>query len=469
MTSVKEPFLAMYVGGNELSVNTLRKIVSLSVTYREKKATDGTITFSDPDFILADSNVFRKGRRLAFLLGWLNESRICGPFIVKAYDLTAGADGSPTLVIRFQDMSHKMNKKQKKKKHTGNPAQIIKQIANIHNLGYDIESIETLSYTDDFPLIQSNMTDARLLQVLADRYGYVWGLDGMTLYFRRPQNLDEVDVQKDVPVLSYRINGATLLSFTANVKYISKGKRKGAKQKNENVDLLSSLADGEIGNQLLESARDTVGEYLPQLGSLLGKKDTDQEDGDDEATGEKRSTRVDFDGLTDIFSSVEGKIKDLWGEDDEDNEEDASDSTNEDEARRKLGGKLANSTEVIEATLVPRIASAYYQPGQSVIAAGIGERFSGKYRISEVTLSYGNDGFATSLKVKKREFKSTSSDRSKIANKQETSDNVPGNADSSTGQPSKDQMQLTQDFDPIGDTFVLKRTRIKKIDGVSDA
>ena len=468
MSAVKEPFLAMYVGGNKLSGNTMRKIISLSMTDREKQATDGSITFSDEDFVLADSNVFRKGRRIAFLLGWTNEAKACGPFIIKSYSLRAGNDGLAVLDVRFQDLSHKLNKKQKQKKHVGNPLEIIKEIANAHNLGYDLEEIEKLNYSDDFPLIQANMTDARLLQTLADRYGYVWGLDGLTLYFRRPHNLDVVGVQKDVPVLSYRINGATLVSFAADVRYISNGKRKGAKQKNEDVNLLSSAGIEKVGNEIIETTRDLAGEYLPGMSGLLGL-DKEQEEGDDEVTSESVASRVDFDNTRDIFDTVTGKIKDLWGEKDDDNEETVSDSKSEDEARRKQGGLLVKSTELIEATAIPRIASMHYQPGRSVIFAGLGQRFSGKYRITEVTHSYGDSGFTTSLKIVKREFNSAPSDRTAIANKQENPDAVPGNTDSASGQPPKDQLDLRKNFDFDRDTFVLKKTRIKKVNGQTDA
>ena len=452
MRQIKTPMLFMWINDQELSEESVRRITNLSMTDREKKATDGTFTVSDPDFLFTDNNVFKQGQRVSFLLGWNDEAIPCGPFVVKSYDINASGDGSPVLNVSFQDLSHKMNKKAKKKKHTGNPVDIIKAIADNHNLGYDIESIEELKFSDDYPLIQANMSDAKLLQVLATRYGYVWGLEGTTLYFRLPQNADEVGRQNDVPVLSYRINGATLMSFSGSAKFIRKGKKKGSTEEKDTVDVigdtLGDLVESVVGEENTKLVRETVGEGISKLKGLVTPEDPNQELSDEEEKEKKKEQqststkfRKDFKNLKGIFKTVEDKLTD-GGKDDENSSDSNVDGTTDptDETKRKMAGRMAGRTEIIDATIVPRIASMLYRPGDSLIIAGVGERFSGKYRISSVTHTYGGDPpFRTSITAKKRSFRASGKSKDAIANKQDPTeaDKVPGNKGSGDGQPQK--------------------------------
>jgi len=459
----------------------VRRITNLSLTYREKKATDGTFTLSDPDFLFTDNKIFKQGQRLSFLLGWNDEAVPCGPFIVKSYDLSATGDGNPVLNVSFQDLSHKMSKKEKKKKHTGNPVNIIKAIAKQHNLGYDIESIPDLEFSDDYPLIQANMSDAKLLQTLATRYGYVWGLDGTTLYFRLPQNADEIGRQDDIPVLSYRINGATLMSFSASVKYLRKGKKKGSKEEKDTVDVvgdtLKSLAESFVGAEKAEIVRDTVSDGLSKLKDLVSPEDPDQELSDEEEKEKNKESqsvltrfRKDFKNIKGIFKTEEDELSD-GGKDDEASSDSNVDGTTDpaDEAKRKMAGRVAGRTEIIEANITPRIASMTYRPGDSLIIAGLGERFSGKYRIASVTHTYGGSpAFNTTITAKKREFGASAKSRGAITNKQDPTeaDKVPGNKGSADGQPQKgpETYKATDFEDHPGRWKVVTR----KVDGQND-
>lgn len=549
MQYVKTPMLFMWVNAKELSDESVRRIEELSVTYREKHATDGSFVINDSDFRFTDNKIFKQGQRISFLLGWHDEAIPCGPFIIKSYTFRAGEDGKPNLTVSFQDLSHKMSKKAKKKKYTGTSVEIIKKIAEYHNIGYDIESIADLTFTDDYPLIQANMSDAKLLQVLADKYGFAWGIEGNTLYFRRPQNADEVGRQGTVPVLSYRINGATLLSFDASVKYISKGKKKGSSEEKDLVDVLKDglgesaesllgVVGSIVGEENVKMVREDIGKGISSLKDMVIPKDKEQELSDEEVKeGSSNSIERKRKGLLEavnkltadeqqldndilngggtptaeqqqrkenlqrqreqvsvqqqqlrdeekkadrkrtvqtknflqdpgLFKTVTKVVED-GGKDDEESSDSNSDGTSDssEEAKRKMAGKLSKKTEIIEATVVPRIASMLYRPGDSVIIAGVGERFSGKYRISEVTHNYGGDpAFVTSLAVKKREFRPSAKDKANIAEKQDPveADKVPGNQSSADGKPQGPQTYTAKDFARDPGKY---DTVVRKVDG----
>jgi phage protein D len=483
MHQIKAPALFMWVGDNELSEESVRRIMSLNVTYREKKATDGQFVLSDPDFMFTDLKIFKQGQRLSFMLGWVDELVPCGPFIVKSYRMNAGDDGNPTLEVSFQDLSHKMNKKTKKKKHLGKPADIIKQIAEHHGLGFNIDSIRDLEFSEDYPLIQSNMSDARLIQTLADRYGYAWGIDGQTLYFHRTQNADEVGRQNNVPVLSYRINGATLQNFSAEVKFVSKGKKKGSKEEQDVVDVVGDVlgdiaeaASGLVGEDVVNMVREGAGDVIGNFKGMLLPEDPGQELSDEE---EKEQTKTkpkekktvkqtkDFGNFSGIFKTVTKVTKELLddGKDDEESSDSNPDGTPDakDEAERKAAGRLAGKTEIIEVTLTPRLASMTYRPGDSLVVAGVGERFSGKYRISEVTHSYGDSpSFATSMIVKKRTFKPSKKSKTAIAEQQDKQDEIPGNQNSGSGQPKRAETYKAMDFGQLSGKY---KQVTRKVDG----
>jgi phage protein D len=466
MEVIKSPLMAFWVAGKEMSTFAKRQILSIELTYREKKASDGVVIFSDPDFAISSSNVFVKGRSIAFLLGWTTETRPCGPFVVKKYSVSAGADGSPKFTVHFQDLSHKLNKKQKTKKHVGKPAQILKKIAEENDLGYDIQSIESLEFSDSFPLMQAHMTDAHLIQVLANKYGYVWGVEGRTLVFKRPENEDLIGKQKDVPVLSYRINGASLLDFSCDVKFAKLGKRKGSAQKKSGIDVLT---DSELKNPALsaiETIKDSVKEIAPKLGEMVtGALAGDEPDSENGFKGKIKT----FDAPSGFWGEegIGGVINDIFGDDDE-TEESSGDTKSKEEALRKSAGVIAKNTEIIEASISPRIASVRYRPGASVILAGLGSRFSGKYRITEVRHVYGENSFVTSMSVVKRAFGASPDDKGKIGESAEQPGNIPGNEDPGTKAPTKDLYDEFEDFGLGTGEYMTRREKRKKIDGKDD-
>lgn len=422
MPPISTPLLALWVSGHKVPDDSMRQLVSLTYTDREKKASDGTMVFTDVGNEIADSNVFKKGRRISFLMGWVSEAMPRGVFMVKKYSYSAGIDGIPRLTVKFQDLSHKMNKKQKRRKHLGKPVDIIKKIAKEHGLGYDIESLADLLFDQSQPLIQAGITDAKLLQTLARTYGYVWGIEGTTLYFRRPNSLDFTGKQRTVPRLSYKSNNNTLLSFNADVKYHNKGKRKGSKQKSDDIDLESDNPVGEMLTNSVEMIRDGVNKAIPGLSGILSmdanQSGDDQEEkprsSKDSKGTSKTEFKVDYAAGAGAWSTL---VNAVMGTDDsakdEPNEEttEAAGTADGDKNKKKKAAVILGVTEIIDATLIPTRASMMYRAGMAVEVVGVGARFSGKYHVTEATHSYSNSGFSTSLKTIKRSFKQTAAGR----------------------------------------------------------
>jgi len=456
--STLTPLVVVRVGDQEIAQEDIRALRQVKLTLAERKADTGSLTFRDPDARIFDSRTYRKGARITLTMGWANALEIRGPYVVKKQKPSFPENGDGTLTVEFQDESHSMNRRQRQRRFTNlTPSQILRQIAEEHDLGFEIEDPENVRFTDDFPLLQANATDARLIQQLAERYGYVWGVEGGNLYFRRPVDLEELDQQSDVPVLSYRINDWSLLSFAPEIKFNSGRRRRGARQTGGNVDLINGNSDDNGIFQVLRQGRENVGEALPQLGEVvrrLGGQDTDDDEPNEESSArstdaqdepeERREERSRGRQRIDRVRSRVGQeeFEDRPESDDEveENEESepgdesgAATPDSEDEARRRAAGRSARASEIVEGTLALATASMRWRPQMAVVLAGVGERLSGRYRVVEVTHMIGDD-FKTSLKVKRQTFRPSRRDREQIA---EASDeqNAGGDTPSSDGQP----------------------------------
>jgi hypothetical protein len=449
----------------------------LSITFPKNKGANGKITILDNDFALFDNNLFRKGQRIAFLCGWKHELVPVGPFIVKNYGLDCPNSGEVTLIVDFQDLSHKMNKKQKRKRWVGTPVSILKQIADMHGLGYDLDPISGVEYTEEFPIVQANMTDAALIQRLAWRYGFIWGVYGNNLIFKSPADLESTGAQspKEVPTLRYRHGDFSLDSFSPEVKFSKGGRRKSKKLLGSNIDLtdpdfiqeqLDEALEGMTTEELQDALGDKVGDFdsesimdnleagFSDLGSLFGLEG--DQSADDERTD---STGRNFDGEVSYFlNEYEGILEKYTKRptitDEENTETDignlsgTASAPNSKESRNKQAGKIVRAAEITTGTARPTIASMYYRPRMAVILAGLGKKLSGKYEVTQVSLLLSGEGqiFESDLKVIKRKFGPAPKEKSKIdldPNKDQ-SPPVPGTQDTSTGQPGPPRYYLDE-------------------------
>jgi len=455
--SIREPICMMWVGKRQLPQQLIRRLRRVTINFHEKKATAGEALFDDTDTFIMDSKMFRKGTRIALIMGWVHEFIPVGPFIVKSYGMQFPDSGDPKFSLKFQDPSHKMNKKQKKKRHLGTPEMIIKKLALSHGLGYDIDTITGLEFTEDFPLIQANVSDAALMQRLAFRYGYVWGVEGQNLYFKKPADLEEEGVQEhdDVPVLSYRMNDFSLKSFMPDIKYSKGGKRKAKNELTESLDELGNEIEGSLGEfgKFLEGKADDIKEISPELGDLMSSLSGQEPDDEFEEYGESNDTVQTQSVVIDSASGFVEKITNWVSQQgsDEPNEESipgsksgAATPSTEEEAQRQAAGKIIAASEIITGKAIPTIASMRWRPRMGVILAGVGQRLSGKYRIKGALQEYTEDGFRTELDVAKRTFYPGPKDKDKISKESESQSmgqdpgaSKPGKADTATGPPPK--------------------------------
>lgn len=456
-TLVRTPIAIVKVGDRELSPEEVRTVLEVSITMHEKKADTGQIVFSDNDHRIFDSRLYSKGTQLTFIMGWTDALEPRGPYIVKSYKKTYPESSDSKFTVKFQDKSHKMNREQRQRRFANlSAAQIIRRIAKEHDLGYDIEEPTAQRFTDDFPLLQANQTDAALMQRLAQRYGFVWGIEGSTLYFRPPGDLEKMGQQSQVPVLSWRINDWSLKSFDPEVKFHSGRRRRGAAQRASNVDLMNGTED-DNGIFTIETARDGLEAVSPELGSLVttlaGQEADDdedagagsrqsssdsQEDSSDQRVERRAPRRLVDDIRGELGRLVEGPQKnvdeDKIAESEPGDESGLATPDNAEEAETQAAGRVARASEIVEATAIPTIANMKWRPSQAVIFAGLGDRLSGRYRVTEVTQRVSSDSFKTSLKVKRREFRPSSESRRQISEATDTaaSDTV----GSSEGQPA---------------------------------
>lgn len=431
-----EAICVVWINGMALNASTIRKISTVQLKLRKKKAKSGSMVIRDPDGELFDSEIFAKSRPIAFMMGWVHEATPVGPFVIKSYKKTFPETGDPSITVRFQDRTHRMNKKQRRKRFTGKPEDILKRIADRHGLGYDITAPEGLVFTDDFPLIQANATDAKLMQQLADRYGYEWGVDGQTLYFRPPQTNDEISAQSEVSVLSYRLNDFSLRSFDPDIKFTRGGKKKASSIVSQNLDLLGkslSQAASQFGINLDRDSLSGGDPVLAAISKVLPGQEKDDNEKNDSGEGQ---VGVDFwSGAIDSATEwIQGDGKDekslVYADQARVQEEDSVESmpgersgaaTASDlkEAKRRAAAKVSRASEIVTGTAVPTIASMKYHEGDAVIVEGVGERLSGKYTTKEVDQVYANTGaggtFTTKLKVYRRTFKASSKSKKIIA------------------------------------------------------
>lgn len=458
----------MSIDGVQLPAELQRRIKSVSITFQEGKGDTGKVSMLDPDLELFDARVFQEGRKLSFILGWDNECDARGPYPIKKISPSLPSDGELSLTVDFQDMTQKINKCQKQQKHVNvAPHVLVKRIAQAHGLGYDIDSIRNVEFTDDDPLIQANQTDAKLLHRLSLKYGYVWGIEGGVLYFRRPETLRMRGQQGRVKVLSYRINDRSLESFAPEISMQEDKKKIGGTSKDTNVDLdkgktfknlldraksgkfdpamLASLGGAPKGEReaagqeivsFLEEAAGGEGMSVPDLSEIVMPRGPSGNEGSGgagslaswETDGTQQSLPATDGGGTGpkiggTFADILlGKMKREADPNPEPGATSATQTHNEavesepgdesgaaapvceDESNKRAGAKIGPRSEVIKATAKPAVACIRWRPGHETIIAGVGERMSGLYKVQQVDQSVTQDSFQTSLKVVKRKF-----------------------------------------------------------------
>lgn len=480
----REGVCSIWLQGLELSDSVLRDVNNVSITFREGKAADGSMSIMDKDFRYMDSGLFIKNREIYFILGFTDDAVPLGPFIIKSYSIDAPEDATPVLTVEFQDLTHKLNKKKEKKRHAGGCDPFLKAMADAGELGRKVETPSGVKFDDEKALIQANKTKAAVINSLAERYGFIWGVKGKTLYFRRPNPLDEIGEQDFVPVLSYRTNDFSIQNFTADFKYSREKIKQGSGVVVENIDFESCEDLGSFIKEYRAGNIDLPKSVLAVLNSILpagyhldedtnkgGRELTDTEksvvdqlnkvlsaggskaDAALAAMGENPEAAIEAGAkaagistgvstedpnylithaeetnswTVDMFvEQAADKVKKILNnpngleELDEGglkNYSGTASPANADEAEKQIKAVPYQTVVVCDATVEPTISSPRYQPSMSIILCGLGERLSGKYRVTEVALRYDHSGvFTSSVTCQKRYYGMTDKDKKRVS------------------------------------------------------
>jgi phage protein D len=464
--TVKSPIAVIRIDGEEINSETVRAIKKLSLTQRDRKADTGEIVFRDPDFELFDSRKFKKGTEFTILMGWTDDMEPRGPFIVKKYKMNFPDSGEAEFSVQFQDKSQRMNRRQRRRRFSGVvPHQIVRQIADDYGLSAEIESVDNEEFTEERPLLQANTTDGRLLQQLAERYGYVWGIEGNTLYFRRPVDRQQLGIQEEVPVLSYRINDYSLKSFSPEIKFNSGRRRRGARQRGSNIDLVNGTNENN-GIFNVAQTRESATDVVSNLREFLNVESGEDSDDDEPAATQSRATdtqsntsnqrversagRITVDSITQAFGRI---LPDTQQEQDENENEEsepgdesgAATPDNEQEANRRTSSRVVRASEIVEGKAVPTTASMKWKHSMAVIVAGVGERLSGRYKISEVTQTVSSSAFETMLTVKRQTFRPSSSAQQRISEATDEADQSENSAENQPSRTSREESRVAVD------------------------
>lgn len=251
----KTPKLYVQIQNYLLSVEEMRFIKSVKVIHELEKADTCEIVFFDPEYYFLNTGIIQPQFYFMLYGGWDDELSSKGPFRIKEMDPDFPESGEVTYKLTLTDASvAKMSIEEKSISHIGKTAsQVVGDIAREYNLTTDIQILpnDEVVFTADDPLTQLE-TDAKLLQKLCMRMGYVWGVRGGVLYFQRP------DQQMTNPyIFEYRIGKKTLKDFKPKIKLFQPGGPKKATKCTSFVDFLKTQLDtsttvGDTGDRAIQ-------------------------------------------------------------------------------------------------------------------------------------------------------------------------------------------------------------------------
>lgn len=221
----RAPYLAINVSGHYLTPDQLRLVRSVKVEHNKDKADTMQIIFEDPDLLIVNGGLVTPKSLFVIHCGRDDEVIKKGPFRVSEWKPQAPANGRAALIVEgtSQDVS-KMAVKAKSVSYNGmKPSEIVKKIGDQYGFDFDVDilPLDDVQFDDDYGLNQVQKSDANLLQKLADKLGYVWGVRNGTLYFNRPDQFNNNPL-----IFEWRVGKKTLKSFKPKIKIYKQGRPK---------------------------------------------------------------------------------------------------------------------------------------------------------------------------------------------------------------------------------------------------
>jgi phage protein D len=336
------------IDGTNASEEIMDNMISMEVDDNLLLPDMFSLCISDPSFKWTDSATFDVGKKIEI------SARSNGSTIKlltgEITSIEPEFNEIPTVIIRGYDQSHRLHRtKETKTFIQETDSDIAKKIARQCGLKSDIDSTrEVHEY-----ICQDNMTDMEFLQDRAQRIGYRMYVEEGKLFFKQaPQT------EPNVPVLEWGVN---LLEFQARMA---------------------------TANQVTEV---TVRGWDPKtkkeiIGQAKAPQDTPQV-GERRSGGEiaKRAFNTDSKEIV-VNRPVSTQVE-------------------ADEMAQSICDEMGNSFIQAEGTCLGNPA---VQAGVFVELKGVGQRFSGRYRITNAIHRYDESGYNTNFTISGRKAKTLS-------------------------------------------------------------
>ena len=178
--------------GSNLSDSAMEKIRSIRVECALHLPDMMTIVFQDASDLggtdplnlsLTDQDILPIGAEVEILMGMRESPATVFKGEVTAQELELEGEQPPLLIVRGYDKRHRLQRGRITKTFLNvKDSDVVRQIASEASLSATVEETQQV-YTY---LLQNNQTNWEYLQMLAARNGYETGVDGSTLYFRKP-------------------------------------------------------------------------------------------------------------------------------------------------------------------------------------------------------------------------------------------------------------------------------------------
>lgn len=337
------PDFEVKIQGLTLEADVKRAVISLSYDNNLDQADMFQLTLNNADLRFTDSPLFDVGKDVEIYMGYANDLRpmMLGEIVAVRPSFPEG--GAPTLAITGYDKSHRMRHNRKTRAfRLANASLIAAQIAAENLL---IPVVDPTPVT--FPSKTQNSSDMALLKELAARTFFDVYVHWDKLYFRFPRP------QTKAVSLEW---GKTLSSFSPR---LSTSGQVGLQCVRDYDQTLATTIVGLVPVIGVDTNLDTV---LEKLGSTFVDRLT--------SFGQQCMTDEPVESFSDAFAFAKAILEEL------------------------LEGLLEGSGACIG---LPELRA-----GEMVEIAGVGKKFSGRYRLRQVTHSISSGGYQTTFEVTQR-------------------------------------------------------------------
>lgn len=393
-------YFALFVEKTEQDAEIVRRVTRVSIRDQDEKAMTASLQIRDETGEIAELGIFGKDTEWTILLGYRTDFQPFGPFKLTSLAFDNAADGVIVITVELMDATHKLAKTTKRRAFESTTlGEVVKQIADEHGMGYQIEDSDKVVFTEDFPLMQAGVSDAQLLRQLATRFGYRFEITDGAIVFKQTQINTDVSTGK---VLAWRIGSRNLKSFKpAQQTFGGKGRaggaaaQAGAKVQGGNVDIEKGA------DFLYEFAADGAGGLLE---SLSGGSDEEAEGGEvppsEDGAPTEASRKAVFDGESGEFRLVDEPAEPAVAHKDVEGDTPQT----EDEAKQTASAAKAGSRSAAAlASAVLTLGDTSIRKGDWVEVIGVKpNRFAGRWRVARFEHTIDSNGLSTTLGLSKK-------------------------------------------------------------------